>query len=125
MFDDDGIKWSCEYVRRKYFDDLFHNPTMATHLFDDGLPSELDLLKVGLQRIKWRKLKQCAGSSPTGFPIEDIWQAEFYGSIGEVIPRNLVFCKENVVNSTLAKVDFVLRNGSTRAIEFLIKSLVT
>mmetsp|Transcript_28385 Transcript_28385/g.77915 ORF Transcript_28385/g.77915 Transcript_28385/m.77915 type:complete len:595 (-) Transcript_28385:2815-4599(-) len=121
VFDEDGIQWSCEYVRRKYFDDLFHHPIMVTHLFDDGLPSELDLLKAGLERIKWRRLKQNTGSSTTGFPIEDIWQAEFYASIGEVIPKGLVFCKEYVANPS-AKVDFVLRNDSTRAIEFLIKS---
>ena len=123
MFDEDGRNWSCEYVRRKYFDDLFHPSTIDESLFDahSGLPPELDLLKAGLRKIQWHQVKQCAGSSLTGFPLEDVWQAEFYGSIGGFIPRELVFCKEYVAK-TDNRVDFVLRNGSTRAIEFLIKS---
>jgi len=124
VFNEDGSDWSCEYVRRKYFRELFHNPRTDLSLFNDNngsLPSELDLLKAGLSRIKWRQLKQSAASSYTGFPIEDIWQAEFYGSIGDLIPRDLVFCKE-YVTKTDSRVDFVLRNGSTRAIEFLIRS---
>jgi len=122
VFNEQGTRWSCEYVRRKYFDDLFHSPVDES-LFHNhtGLPPELDLLKAGLERIKWDQVKQCTQSSSKGFPIEDIWQAEFYGSIGELIPREYVFCKEYVVRSE-NRVDFVLRNGSTRAIEFLIKS---
>jgi len=96
---------------------------MDSSLFDahDGLPGELDLLKKGLEEMNWEQLKQCADSSRTGFPIKDIWQAEFYGSVGKFIPRHLTFCKEFVAK-TDNRVDFVLRNGSTRAIEFLIKS---
>jgi hypothetical protein len=123
VFNEEGKDWSCEYVRRKYFDDLFHSSPEDRSLFEahSGLPPELDLLRAGLRKIKWHQVKQCAGSSHTGFPIEDVWQAEFYGSIGEFIPREFVFCKEYVA-TTADRVDFVLRNGSTRAIEFLIKS---
>ena len=128
IFDDDGNDWSCEYVRRKYFCDLFHTSNsvlIGSPLFESGsIPSELDLIKIGLGNINWQSLKQFAGSSQSGFPIEDVWQAEFYGSIGKFIPRNLVFCKEYVVDGQThnPRVDFVLRNGGTRAIEFLIKS---
>ena len=121
VFDEDGKCWSCEYVRRKFFCDLFHSSPIDESMFADGLPPELDVLKAGLQKIKWEQLKQCAQSSQTGFPIEDVWQAEFYGSVGEFIPREFAFCKEYVAK-TDNRVDFVLRNGSTRAIEFLIKS---
>ena len=123
VFNDDGT-WSCDYVRRKYFRDLFHSSSPDLTHFDetgDGLPHELALLKKGFEGLNWVQLKNCPGSSNSGFPIEDIWQAEFYGSIGRFIPRHLTFCKEYVAR-TVNRVDFVLRNGSTRAIEFLIKS---
>ena len=69
-------------------------------------------------------MKSCALSSRTGFPIKDVWQAEFYDAIGKYVPRKFVFCKEYAVQSgsKSGSVDFVLRNGNTRAIEFLIKS---
>jgi len=64
------------------------------------------------------------GSSTSLFPVEDIWQAEFYGAIGNYIIRPYTFCKEYVTSSgrRTGSIDFVLRNGQTRAIEFLIKS---
>jgi hypothetical protein len=126
IFSEDGQTWSCEFIRRKYFRDIFHVSSIGdSTLFDDqgNIPSELELLKKGFEEMNWTQLKQCTGSSaaPDSFPIEDIWQAEFYGGIGKFIPRNLTFCKE-YVTQTANRVDFVLRNGCTRAIELLIKS---
>jgi len=126
VFDASGENWSCEYIRRKYFCDIFHPANPDASLFDanEGLPIELDLAKKGLEELHWNQLQMCAGSSTTGFPIEDVWQAEFYAAIGKYVPRELIFCKECVVQSGTksGSVDFVLRNGSTRAIEFLLKS---
>ena len=45
VFREDGKDWSCEYVRRKYFGDLFHTHMSPAQMFEEGLPSELDLLK--------------------------------------------------------------------------------
>jgi hypothetical protein len=75
----------------------------------------------GLQEISWSSLKQSAGSSLSGFPSENIWQAHFYAGIGHFIPKQFTFCKEQVAG-TQNQVDFVLRNGKTVAIEFLIRS---
>ena len=46
-------EWSCEYVRRKYFFDLFQTGMTIPDLFDatDNLPRELDLAKAGLKDI--------------------------------------------------------------------------
>lgn len=118
-------EWSCEYIRRKYFFDLFQ-PNDSIPQFDgnNDIPGELELARIGFQRINWNRLKMSCQSSSSGFPVEDIWQAEFYSAIGRCIPRPYTFCKEYATSSGLKKgsVDFVLRNGGTRAIEFLIKS---
>lgn len=64
------------------------------------------------------------GSSTSLFPVEDIWQAEFYSSISHHVPRQHTFCKEEVTaaGKKTGNVDFVLQNGETRAIEVLVKS---
>ena len=119
-------EWSCEYVRRKYFHDVFQVANPITDLFNgsENLPHELELARTGLRGINWNQLRMSEESSESLFPVEDIWQAEFYGSIGQHIPRQYVFCKEYATfsGSQRGSVDFVLRNGETRAIEFLIKS---
>lgn len=125
VFDECG-NWSCDYVSRKYFLDLFHdeNPTPG-ELFANGVPLEVDLANAGLGALNWAQLQMSLSSSKDReFPIEDIWQAEFYGAIGKFVPRELTFCKEYAVtNGTKGgHVDFVLRNGCTRAIEFLVHS---
>ena len=116
-------EWSCEFVRRRYFSLLFHTHSKSPEAFSDtnSVPGEFDILKLGFQELKWRQIKQSGQSSVSGFPIEDVWQAVFYASIGQLIPQHLTFCKEYVAH-TDNRVDFVLRNGETRAIEFLIKS---
>jgi len=120
VFDGDG-NWSCEFVQRVYFSELFHPGDRASDwgAFDDNnVPSALEMLVKGLQELSWLMLKQSAGSSKSGFPIEDIWQANFYSGIGHFIPKKLTFCKEQVAG-TQHRVDFVLRNGYAIAIEFL------
>jgi hypothetical protein len=86
IFDANGPDWSCEHIRRKYFlVDLFHSAAPYTvALFDTNqdLPSEKDLVSLGLGQLQWNQLKNGEGSSPSGFPVEDIWQAEFNGAIG-------------------------------------------
>ena len=126
IMDASGKTWACDYISRKYFREIFRaeEPNSA-ELFKFGLPSEKDLAKEGLGSLNWAQLKMSRGSSEGGiFPIEDIWQAEFYGAIGQFIPRELTFCKEYVTyaGGKSGHVDFVLRNGQTRAIEFLIQS---
>jgi len=74
-----------------------------------------------MDELSWSMVHSCRGSSETGFPIKDAWQTCFYSAIGHYIPAHLTFCKERVVGSK-DRVDFVLRNGSTRGVEFLIKS---
>ena len=106
--------WSCDYIRRRYFRDIFHCAYPSEELFRDSintLPCELDLAKKGLEEISWHQLRMSGSSSYPGFAIEDVWQTEFYGAIGEFIPRNLVFCKEFVAETT-NQVDFVLRNDT-------------
>ena len=119
--------WSCEFVRRLYFSQLFHSHDEEWEMFgtkEDGMesiPSSLELVKKGLEELAWASVKKCAESSTTGFPIENVWQTFFYSAIGHFIPHEFPFCKERVVG-TQDRVDFVLRNGSTCGIEFLIKS---
>ena len=106
-------EWSCEYVRRKYF---FH-PIPGLFNNAPNLPHELDLARTDLQGINWRQLQMSRESSRSGFPVEAIWQTEFYGSNGQHIPRKYIFCKEYATSSggLSGSVDFVLRNGQTRA----------
>ena len=59
---------------------------------------------------------------PDWVSYEGVWQAKFYASVGETIPLQYVLCNEYFTNPDSAKVEFVLRHGSTRAIKFLIKS---
>jgi hypothetical protein len=122
LFNQDG-EWSCEFVHRKYFSLLFHTHSAVSEVFSDtnSMPAVSDILKLGLQKLEWHLIQMSSGSSDSGFPIEDVWQAVFYASIGRLIPNHLTFCKEYVAQ-TKCRVDFVLRNGGTRAIEFLIKS---
>jgi hypothetical protein len=117
--------WSCEFVRRHYFSLLFHVHSAVPSAFSDDatiIPDEFDILKMGFKDLEWRQIKQSGQSSSSGFPIEDVWQAVVYASIGRLIPKHLTFCKEYISNND-NRVDFVIRNGqTTRAIEFLIKS---
>ena len=118
-------EWSCEYVRRKYFFDLFQSDENVLQFNQNNdLPGEVELARIGLAGIEWNRLKMSSESSSSGFPVEDIWQSEFYSAIGKCIPRPYTFCKEYATASgrKTGSVDFVLRNGGTRAIEFLIKS---
>ena len=126
ILEESGNDWSCDYVSRKYFLDIFHAeaPTMS-ELFQQGLPSEKDLARAGLGAVNWAQLQMSRSSSEDGeFPIEDVWQAEFYGAIGKFVPRSFTFCKEYVTKAgeEAGHVDFVLRDGISRAIEFLIRS---
>ena len=90
---EDG-NWSCEFVRRKYFSELFHVGDRDWAAFhDNNVPTALEMTIKGLQEISWSPLKQSAGSSLSGFPIENIWQAHFYAGIGHFIPKELTFCK--------------------------------
>mmetsp|Transcript_7900 Transcript_7900/g.16505 ORF Transcript_7900/g.16505 Transcript_7900/m.16505 type:complete len:544 (-) Transcript_7900:194-1825(-) len=118
-------EWSCDYVCRKYFFDLFQLDGPQAQLdFNNESPKELELASLGFGAISWNQLKMSSQSSPSGFPIENIWQTVFYSAIGQFIPRPYTFCKEYAITSgsKSGSVDFVLRNGGTRAIEFLIKS---
>ena len=115
-------RWTCDFVARFYFTQIFHTGNALWSDFNiHNIPSPVTLLAKGLQEFNWASLKSSAGSSRSGFPIEDIWQAIFYSAIGHFLPKSVTFCKEEVQGID-DQVGFVLRNGSTRAIEFLIKS---
>ena len=114
--------WTSDLANRFYFSELFHSHDKHWSQFDtNSIPAPLDLLTKGLQEMEWHLIRSSAESSQSGFPIENIWQSVFYTAIGHFLPASVTFCKEEVQGSQ-DRVDFVLRNGTTRAIEFLIKS---
>jgi len=53
-------------------------------------------LKTGLKHQQWAQPKEHAHSNLNGFPIQDTWQAEFHWSIGNYMPKQLAFGKENM-----------------------------
>jgi hypothetical protein len=118
---DDGL-WSCDFMRRFYFTQLFHSKDRIGDLFDDDrIPSSSELLCAGLSQLPWDVLQRNLRSSAQGkVPIEDIWQTAFYMAVGMYIPQHMSFCKEYAAGG--GHVDFVLHNGVELGIEFLMNS---